>query len=224
MFSLYSSTLSLCTSIFPHPTETSQMLNVLFVFPQSVYQLLPPPYRDVWLEWLDSEKAMARDKQDKKDKVHVTWLSLNVESSNRTIFSTSLWNNLFHFSVEQSFPFLCGTIFSISLWNILLHFSVEHSSPLLCGTFFSTSLWNNLFHFSVEHSSPLLCGTFFSTSLWNILLHFSVEQSFPLLCGTFFSTSLWNILLHISVEHSSPHLNGTFFSTSLCLADLLSLS
>ncbi|XP_053396907.1 ATP-dependent RNA helicase dhx29-like [Mercenaria mercenaria] len=35
---------------------------------QSVYQLLPPPYRDVWLEWLDAEKKAAQDEKSKENK------------------------------------------------------------------------------------------------------------------------------------------------------------
>jgi ATP-dependent RNA helicase DHX29 len=34
-----------------------------------VYQLLPPPYRDVWLEWSDAEKKAAEDEKSKENKV-----------------------------------------------------------------------------------------------------------------------------------------------------------
>jgi len=36
---------------------------------QSVYQLLPPPYRDVWLEWADAEKQAAQQEQLQENKV-----------------------------------------------------------------------------------------------------------------------------------------------------------
>lgn len=36
---------------------------------QSVYQLLPPPYRDVWLEWSDAEKQAAQLEKSKENKV-----------------------------------------------------------------------------------------------------------------------------------------------------------
>ncbi|CAG2189992.1 DHX29 [Mytilus edulis] len=36
---------------------------------QAIHQLLPPPYRDVWLEWQDSEKAKAKEAQTTENKV-----------------------------------------------------------------------------------------------------------------------------------------------------------
>ncbi|XP_071120000.1 ATP-dependent RNA helicase dhx29-like [Mytilus edulis] len=35
---------------------------------QAIHQLLPPPYRDVWLEWQDSEKAKAKEAQTTENK------------------------------------------------------------------------------------------------------------------------------------------------------------
>ena len=36
---------------------------------QSVHQLLPPPYRAVWLEWLDVENAAKQEAKEKENKV-----------------------------------------------------------------------------------------------------------------------------------------------------------
>ena len=37
---------------------------------QSVHQLLPPPYRDVWLEWLDAEQKLKKEAVAEDNKVH----------------------------------------------------------------------------------------------------------------------------------------------------------
>ncbi|XP_060558929.1 ATP-dependent RNA helicase dhx29-like [Ruditapes philippinarum] len=42
---------------------------------QSVYQLLPPPYRDVWLEWSDAEKRAAEDEKSKENKPRDQYLA-----------------------------------------------------------------------------------------------------------------------------------------------------
>ena len=55
------------------------------VCPQSVYQLLPPPYRDIWLEWLDSEKSAAREQQDKKDKVGACLTNQTAKPASQTV-------------------------------------------------------------------------------------------------------------------------------------------
>jgi hypothetical protein len=34
-----------------------------------VEQLLPPPYRAVWVEWLDAEKAAKQEAKEKENKV-----------------------------------------------------------------------------------------------------------------------------------------------------------
>ena len=40
---------------------------------QSVHQLLPPPYRAVWLEWLDAEKAVKQQAKEKENKVFIMY-------------------------------------------------------------------------------------------------------------------------------------------------------
>ena len=135
------------------------MLNVPFAFPQSVYQLLPPPYRDVWLEWLDSEKAVARDKQDKKDKVIAILLSLNVESGYWTFFSSHLY----------------GTFLSISMWNILLSTSLCFADPLTIsvpnpGVTVWVYRWIEFVNWSVNNlSSSEDCSTDYCQPVWKRL-------------------------------------------------------
>ncbi|XP_052808970.1 ATP-dependent RNA helicase DHX29-like [Mya arenaria] len=42
---------------------------------QSVYQLLPPPFRDVWLEWADQEKQAAQEENSRENKPRDTFLA-----------------------------------------------------------------------------------------------------------------------------------------------------
>ncbi len=41
---------------------------LLFTF-QRIYQLLPPPYRDVWREWEDADKKHKENKKSEENKV-----------------------------------------------------------------------------------------------------------------------------------------------------------
>ena len=38
---------------------------------QKIYQLLPPPYRDVWLEWQDAEDRAKQETQTEENKVEI---------------------------------------------------------------------------------------------------------------------------------------------------------
>ncbi|ESO82988.1 hypothetical protein LOTGIDRAFT_134296, partial [Lottia gigantea] len=53
--------------------EAEQLASTLALYHlckgQSVHQLLPPPFRDIWLEWLDAEKTKKQNAIDKENKV-----------------------------------------------------------------------------------------------------------------------------------------------------------
>ena len=45
---------------------------------QRVYQLLPPAYRDVWLEWEDAEKKLKDDRKLEENKVNFVYVWSNI--------------------------------------------------------------------------------------------------------------------------------------------------
>ncbi|POI25689.1 hypothetical protein CIB84_010561, partial [Bambusicola thoracicus] len=49
-------------------TVSSMQSNFLFFIPKSVHQLLPPTYRDVWLEWSDIEKKKEEENKIETNK------------------------------------------------------------------------------------------------------------------------------------------------------------
>ena len=50
-------------------SSMTQPVTVMVDVLQSVHQLLPPPYRAVWLEWLDAENAAKQEAKEKENKV-----------------------------------------------------------------------------------------------------------------------------------------------------------
>ena len=52
-------------------SSMTQPVTVMVDVLQSVHQLLPPPYRAVWLEWLDAENAAKQEAKEKENKVRL---------------------------------------------------------------------------------------------------------------------------------------------------------
>lgn len=57
------------TRVLAHQNVRHNQTDVIVCDYQSVHQLLPPPYRVVWLEWLDEEKATADMVKQTENKV-----------------------------------------------------------------------------------------------------------------------------------------------------------
>lgn len=64
-------------------------ISTTFVSWQSIHQLLPPPYRDVWLEWMNADKKAKDDQKSEQNKVsqmrtNFKKLGLNCEENKKS--------------------------------------------------------------------------------------------------------------------------------------------
>ena len=93
---------------------------------QRVYQLLPPPYRDVWLEWQDAEDRGSAEAKAEKNKV-MTLLNLCFCHVTKSAFSSLneakyAVNTLTKpiFNPSPLVPFLACLLHSNKLLSLLL--------------------------------------------------------------------------------------------------------